>query len=233
MKNEDLNKATEKVLGNPFFKAHKFRNNIISKFQGQKIFYIKTCEALLDLVQASGYSYWCLNRFQGPEIKGYLESADTSKMNKKEYNAFLKFSQKMEEVQNGMLAIADSTREALEHILGMYSMCCLNEVEARKFVSESCPNIETFLESIEITDVKFKEELMPENKMKYIMNLITHLMQSSQEIKTEDWEEPPAIKLFEAVKEYREAEKKETAKMGLARGKIASEMEKIQNKQNN
>ena len=208
-------------------------NSATRSFQGQKIFYIKTCEASSDLVQALGYSYWCLNRVQGPEIKGYLETVDTSKMNKKEYNAFLKFSQKMQEIQNGMLAIIDSTRGAFEHNVGMYSMLSLNEDEARKFVSESCPNVETLLESIGIPDVKFKEELMPENKMKYIMNLITHLMQSSQEIKTEDWEEPLAIKLFEAVKEYREAEKKELEKMGLARGKIASEMEKIQNKQNN
>lgn len=233
MTNEDLKKATEKILENPFFNANKFKNKFISNYEGQKIFYIKTCEALLDLVQASGYSYWCLNRFQGPAIKGYLESADKTKMNNKEYNAFLKLSQTMEEIQNGMLAIVDVTREALEHILGMYSMCCLNEQQAKKFVSESCPNLETFLESIGITDVKFKEELIPENKLQYVINLITHLMQSSQEIKTEDWEEPSAIKLFDAVKEYREAENKETKKMGLARGKIASEMEKIQNKQNN
>jgi len=233
MTGEDLKKATERVLENIFFKAQKFRNNIIAKFEGQKIFYIKTCEALLSLVQASGYSYWCLNRFQGPEIKGYLESIDKSKMNNKEYNAFLKVLKKTEEIQNGMLATVDSTREALEHILGMYSMCCLNETEARNFVSESCPNLETFLESIGITDVKFKNELMPENKVKYIMNFISHLVESTPEIKAEDWEEPFANKLFEVVNEYMEAEKKELEKTGLARKNIASNLDELQNKKTN
>ena len=177
MTEQDLKPYLDKILQNKFYLANKFRNNIISKFCGQKLFFIKICEGLKHLVQSLGFNYWMLNRFQSPEIRNYFELADTSKMNNKEYKAFISFKEKLSEIERCNILSIEDSRSSFEHFLGIYSMCCMNEAEARKFTSSDCPNIETFLESIGVGDVKMSTEKIPVNPIKHLVNIASHLLQ--------------------------------------------------------